>query len=154
MPEKRPDELLLGELTEQLDRTRRLLTESPDEVARRALEASAGADDIAAARITARLADRRPLAHADGFLPAHRLTIHALEVLDAEGSRDPPVRGFLLLTPLLKFLTGFVADYIVQSYLQDVVGRLRSLYLRREAESAPGSQERRLLRVARTDADR
>ncbi len=36
--QRRPDEQILDELTEQLERTRRLLMGSPDEAAERALE--------------------------------------------------------------------------------------------------------------------
>ncbi len=154
MVEKRPDELLLGELTDQLDRTRRLLTQSPDAVARDALERAADDDGEAERRIAARLADRRPVAHPEAFAEAHRLVVHGIEVLDAEGSRDPEIRGFWLATPAVRFLVRFVAEYLVASYARTVVTRLHQLYLRREAKSEPGTAERRLLAAARVEAGR
>jgi hypothetical protein len=154
MKERRPDELVLEELTEQLDRTRRLLTESPEAIARQALEAMAAPEEEAEARIAARLAAREPLAHLEAFAEAHRLVVRALEVLDGEGARNPPLAGAWALTPVLSFLVKAVAQYIVQAYARSVVGRLRTLYVRREAQAEPGSEARRLLARARIDTER
>lgn len=154
MVEKRPDELVLDELTDQLDRTRRLLRESPEDVARRALDSLGGPEADADARITALMARTNALAHPGQFSVAHRLVIHSLEVLDAEGSRSPKIPRLWFLTPVVEFLVEFVAEYIVRSYTSAVVARLRMLYVRREAQAAPGSPERRLLQQARVEIDR
>lgn len=154
MAEKRPDELVLEELTEQLDRTRRLLTESPEDVARRALSSLAGPEADADARIAARLARTNALAYPEEFPEAHRLAVHALETLEAEGSHEPSVPSLWLLTPIARLLVERVAEYVVETYTNQVVQRLRLLYLRREAQASPGTAERRLLQRARVDMDR
>jgi hypothetical protein len=152
-PPRRPDELLLDELTDQLDRTRRLLTGSPDEAAEQAL-ARLGGDAETEARIAAELAYRTPLAQPDRFPEAHRLVMRALEVLDREGSRDPRVPRLGPVTPLAELAVEFVAEYIVKSYAAGVADRLRTLYARREAQCPPDASERRLLARARVEADR
>lgn len=150
---RRPDELLLDQLTEQLDRTRRLLTGSPEAAAEAAL-ARAGAEHEAEARITAQLAFREPLAQPDRFPEAHRVVMGALEVLDREGSRNPRVPSLGPLTAVAEAGVEFVAEYIVQSYAGSIAARLRGLYTRREARSVPGSPERRMLAGARVEATR
>ncbi len=153
MTERRPDEQLLDELTSQLDRTRRLLMGSPEEAAEFALE-RIGSEDREEGRIVAELAATAPLADPDGFPAAHRLVMRALEVLDREGSRRPPVGRLGPLKPVAEFFVELVANYIVQSFAQGVAGRLRTLYSRREAQSPPGLPERQLLARARVEMDR
>ncbi|MCC6416975.1 MAG: hypothetical protein IT429_01860 [Gemmataceae bacterium] len=148
-----PEELLLDELTGQLDRTRQLLMGSPEGAAERALE-RAGAGDGAEARIAAELAMTESLASPERFPEAHRLTMRALEVLDREGSRDPRVPRLGPLTPMARWAVEFVAEYIVQSYAEAVVGRLRSLYAGREVQCPPEAPERRLLARARMETER
>lgn len=148
-----PEELLLDELTGQLDRTRQLLLGSPEGAAERALEHAATTDD-AEARIAAELAMTQPLASPARFAEAHRLTMRALEVLDREGSRDARVPRLGPLTPVASWAVEFVAEYIVQSYAESVVGRLRSLYARREVQCPPEASERRLLARARIEMER
>lgn len=150
---RRPDELLLDQLTEQLDRTRRLLTGSPEAAAEAAL-ARAGAEQEAEARITAELAFREPLAEPDRFPEAHRVVMGALEVLDREGSRNPRVPNLGPLTAVAEAAVELVAEYIVRSYAGSIAGRLRDLYTRREARSVPGTPERRMLAGARVEATR
>jgi len=147
------DRLLLDELTDQLGRTRSLLTEGPEEVAQRALDRFAGETEVEA-RIAGELAMTEPLAEPERFPEAHRLAMHALEVLDRWGSRDPKVPRLFFLTPVAEWAVEFVAEYIVQSYAKGVVGRLRSLYARREAQCPPEAPERRLLARARVETDR
>jgi hypothetical protein len=153
MTQRRPDEFLLDELTDQLDRTRRLLTGSPEEAAERAL-ARMGALTEVEARLAAELAVSGPLADTERFPPAHRLVMRALEVHDREGFRHPGVRGLGPLKPLAELAIEFVSEYIVKSYTKEVVNQLRSLYARREAQCPPDAPERRLLARSRVEVDR
>lgn len=149
-----PGDDLLDELTEQLERTRQLLTQSPEAAAAAALERFAGASEDEA-RIARALAATGPLAAPQRFLEAHRLAMRALEVLDREGARNVRVsRWFGPLRPLAEFGAEFVAAYIVKTYAQDVIGTLRRLYARREAQSLPGTVERAALARARLEAER
>lgn len=151
--QRRPDELLLDELTAQFERTRQLLRTSPEAVAARALERLGGQAEVEA-RIAVQLAREAPLAFPDRFGEAHRQAIRALEVLDREGFTSPPVRGFGPLNGLLEPAVEFVAEYIVRSYAESVAGRLRALYARREAQAPPSTGERTLLARARVEMDR
>lgn len=149
-----PGDDLFDELTEQLERTRQLLTQSPEAAATAALERIAGEGEDEA-RIARDLAAAGPLAAPDRFLEAHRLVIRALEVLDREGARNVRVsRWFGPLRPLAEWGAEFVATYIVKSYAQDVIGSLGRLYTRREAQSLPGTPERSALARARVEAGR
>jgi hypothetical protein len=152
-PTRRPDELLLDELTDQLDRTRRLLTGGPDEAVSRALD-RIGVETGREAWLAAELAATAPLAEPGRFAEAHRLSVHALEVLDREGSRNPRVPRLGPLAPLAQAAVEFVAEYIVKSYAQSVANRMHSLYARREAQCQPATPERRDLARARTEMDR
>ncbi|MDA0353128.1 MAG: hypothetical protein O3A10_13070 [Chloroflexi bacterium] len=150
---RRPDELLLDELTDQLDRTRSLLTGSPADVAERAL-GRIGGDSEADARLASDLARGTPLAAPARFEEAHRLVMRAIEVLDRDGSRNPPVGGFAPLRAIALPAVEFVAEFIVRSYTKRVVGDLGKLYAQRESQSLPGSPERRVLTRARVDMQR
>jgi len=150
---RRPDELLLDELTDQLDRTRSLLTGSPADVAERAL-GRIGGDSEADARLASDLARSTPLAAPARFEEAHRLVMRAIEVLDRDGSRNPPVGGFAPLRAIALPAVEFVAEFIVRSYTKRVVGDLGKLYAQRESQSLPGSPERRVLTRARVDMQR
>lgn len=150
----KPDEiLLLDELTEQLDRTRRLLRGDTEQTAEAVLARFSGQAEMEA-RITADLAVSTPLAQPARFEEAHRLTMRALEVLDRDGFRNPRVPRLGPLKPLVEAGAEFIAEYIVKSYAEDVVNSLRKLYARREAQSAPAAPERKLLAHARVEMDR
>lgn len=149
----RPDKLVVDELAEQLEQTRRLLLGRTGDAIEAALRDETG--DAAAERaITADLADRTPLAVPARFLDAHRLALHALEVLDQHGTTNPSLPRLGPLGPLARAAVTLVADYIVKSYLASVVGAMRTLYTRREALSDRGSQERRMLAQARIEVER
>ncbi|MEX0782857.1 MAG: hypothetical protein WD557_09420 [Dehalococcoidia bacterium] len=153
-PERRPDELVVDQITDQLDRTVSLLRGSANEAAERALARLGGQQEVET-RIAAELADRAPLAEPERFLEAHQLAMHALEVLDRDGFRDPPVPPWLgPLRPVAKFATEFVAEFIVKSYAQSIVERLRSLYARREVQCGRGTLQRTLLAGRRVEMDR
>jgi hypothetical protein len=152
--ERLPGETILDDLTEQLDRTRRLLTSSPEAAAEAALARFGGEAEIEA-RIAADLAAPVVLANPEGFLQSHRLAMRALEVLDREGSRDPLVsRRFGPLKPLAQRGVEFVAEYIVKSYAARTVDSMRRLYTRREPQAERGTPERILLAQARVELDR
>lgn len=147
-----PDGLIIDEVSEQFDRTRRILTQSPEDAAEAVL-AKLGPEAEAEARIAAGLEDRTPLAYPEAFPEAHRAAIHALEILDREGSREPKVPRLGPLTAVAETLVEFVADYLVKSYASDVVGRLRKQYAVREAQCEPGTPERRMLARARIEVE-
>jgi hypothetical protein len=147
------DESLLDEITDQLDRTRELLTGSPEQAAAQALRLLGGQREVEA-RIAAAFAAAGPLAQPQRFEEAHRLVMRALEILNRDGSRDPSVPRLGPVRPLLKMGVEFIARYITRSYASDIIERLRRLYTRRESQSAPGSPERRMLARARRDAER
>lgn len=149
----RVDELLLDEITDQLDRTRRLLMGNPEAAAEAAL-ARTEREREAELRIAAALASTEPLAEPERFAEAHRLAVRALEVLDREGSRDPATPKLGPLSPVLAFGIEFIADYIVKSYTRNIAGRLQTLYARREAQCPPNQPERHALARARMEMDR
>ena len=152
--EFRPDDLLLvDELTAQLERTRRLLRGETEEAAEAALARFSGQAEVEA-RIAAELAAIAPLAQPDRFGEAHRLTMRALEVLDREGYRNPPVPRLGPLRPVVAAGAEFIAEYIVKSYAENVVISLKKLYARREAQCEPLAPERRLIAHARVEMDR
>jgi hypothetical protein len=149
-----PEEKVLDELTTQLDRTRQLLSGNPEEAAERALASFTGEGELEA-RIAAELAVTTPLAHPEHFPEAHRLVMRALEVLDREGSRNPRVGGrFGPLKPLVEYGAEYVAEYIVKSYAQGVVGSLKKLYSRRETQCPPELPARRTLARSRMEVER
>jgi hypothetical protein len=149
----RSDNLILDELTDQLDRTFKLLRGDTDQAADLAF-AEVKIDTAAEARLLNELAERAPLEHPARFTDAHRLAMHALEVLDRDGWRHPRLpRLGLLRTPAARAVE-FVAKYIVRSYVSDAIRQLARLYARRESQSEPDSKERRALARARIQADR
>ena len=154
--ERRPgraDNLILDELTDQLDRTFRLLRGDADQAADLAF-AEVRVDTAAEARLLNELAERAPLAHPDRFTDAHRLVMHALEVLDRDGWRRPRLPRLGPLHAPTEWAVEFVAQYVVRSYVSDAVRNLARLYARRESQSEPESKERRVLTRARIQADR
>lgn len=149
----RTDDSLLDDLTEQLERTRRLLTGSPAAAAEQAL-ARIGGDAAFEARIAVELAEGAPLAQPARFLEAHRLVMRALELLDREGDRTSRSSRLGPLSRPADMLIELVAGYITSRYAASVMSRLRTLYGRREAQCPPEAPERRMLARARVDADR
>jgi hypothetical protein len=148
-----PRELLPDQLSEQFDRTRQLLAGNPEELAEATISRM-GAEFRAEALIASQLAAIGPLVDVQAFPAAHRRTMRALEVLDREGFRNPPVGRAGPLAPIAEPVVEFVAEYIVKSFAESVAGRLRTLYARREAQSRPGSEERQALARARIEMDR
>jgi hypothetical protein len=147
------DAPLIDELTEQFERTRSLLTGSPEDAAEAALLRFTGEKELEA-RIAVELASATPIAYPARFGAAHRSVMRALEVLDREGSRHPAVPNFGPLKPVAEAGVEFIAQYIVKSYAESIANSLRKLYARREVQAEPGAPERRLLAGARAELDR
>jgi hypothetical protein len=147
------DPHLLDDLVEQLDRTRRLLTEGPEEAAEAVLDRRSrrSAEE---SRLVAELAAARPLADPSRFLQAHRLVMRALEIHDRDGWRHVRIARLGPVSPVFEYLAELVAKYVVRSYTSDVARRLNLLYARREAQARLGTPERNLLEQARTEAER
>lgn len=150
---RRPDELLLDELTDQLEATRRVLTGSPADAAERALGRIGGASE-ADARLASDLALSTPLAEPDRFEEAHRLVMRSVELLDRDGHRDPPVVTIGPLRAVARPAVEFVAKFIVRSHTKSVIDDLVKLYSQRESQAEPKSPERRVLARARLDTQR
>jgi hypothetical protein len=149
----RSDNLILDELTDQLDRTFKLLRGDTDQAADLAF-AQVKVDTAAEARLLNELAERAPLEHPARFTDAHRLVMHALEVLDRDGWRHPRLPRLGPLRAPAAWAVEFVAQYIVRSYVSDVIRNLARLYARRESQAEPESKDRRVLARARIQADR
>jgi hypothetical protein len=149
----RSDSLILDELTDQLDRTFKLLRGDIDQAADLAF-AQVKVDTAAEARLLNELAERAPLEHPSRFTDAHRLAMHALEVLDRDGWRRPRLPRLGPLRAPAEWAVEFVAQYVVRSYVSDAIRNLARLYARRESQSEPESTERRALARARIQAER
>jgi hypothetical protein len=97
----------------------------------------------------------RPLAQPDRFLQAHRNMAEALESLarhgyhgTVAGQRTGPLRA------VIRWGVQLVARYLVVSHIRNLSTRLRNLYVLREAQALPGSDERLKPSRARLDAER
>lgn len=154
LKERLPGDSLFDELSEQLDRTRMLLSSNPEAAADAAMARFAGEGEVEA-RISAQLAAPGVLADPERFLEAHRLAVRSLEVLDREGSRNPTVSGkFGPLKPIAEFGAEYVSDYIVKGFANDAANAMRRLYARREPQASRGTAERTILAQARVEMDR
>jgi hypothetical protein len=99
--------------------------------------------------IAAELADLRPLACPERFESRHRVAMRAIEVLDRHGPepaampRLGPLR--VVARPIVSLLTG----WIVRRHRDRLIEATKELYATREAASATGSDEQRMLRRSR-----
>jgi len=106
-----------------------------------------------AREMLAELARSRPIADPEAFPEAHRHAVAALESLGRHGYKGwGGGRRLGPLRPAARFLVERLARYLVVSYLREVSTSMRNLYWLREMQSAPGTEERRLLWRARRDA--
>jgi hypothetical protein len=99
------------------------------------------------------LARSSALARPERFDADHKRAIAALETLrrhgfhgSRAGSKAGPLR------PFVRWLVELVARYIVVSYTRTTSTALRNLYWLREMEAPDGSNDMKLLRAARFDA--
>jgi hypothetical protein len=99
------------------------------------------------------LARTSPLARADRFDSDHRRVLVALESLRRHGHHGARAGSQLgpLRTPI-RYLVELVARYVVVAHCKNVAMHLRNLYWLREMQAESGSEELRLLRPARFDA--
>jgi hypothetical protein len=99
------------------------------------------------------LARSSPLARPERFAADHRRVIEALESLRRHGFHGSRAAGSMgPLRTLVRRTVELIARYIVVSNIKDVVLTMRNLYWVREMESLDDSQELKLLRPARFDA--
>lgn len=144
---------LLDEFSDRLSAFR-TLTHGDDPAATDEILGEFGASGKVETDIVHELAARRPLWMPDRFEEAHRLTMRSLEVLDRNGARPVKLPNLGPVTPVGAWLVQLVARFIVRNYQAEVITQLRNLYIRREANAEPRSQERFMLRRARIDSER
>lgn len=141
--------LIFDELAERL----RFLT-ADDDATRDAALAELDVRSPRETIMVTELADRRVLAHPEQFAESHRLLMRAMEVVARHGHHSPVLGNFGpfgFFKPVVSWLIKLVARYISFSYLGNLIDSLRDLYGRREAQAAPGTPERSLLRQARVE---
>lgn len=114
-----------------------------------------GANDEVDREIVLELAAPQPLWRPDRFMEAHTLMVRSLEVLDRNGTRNPPVPNVGPLKPVLAYLIEIAAKFIVRSHVRGIADNIDRLYARREANcTSRYDDQRRLLRRARLDMGR
>jgi hypothetical protein len=150
VPEGESDEsLLLDRLDDRLE-TLRLLRADDDEARGRVLEAmgTRGQADIDIVRQLATA--RRALAFPDRFPEAHRVFIRGFEALERNGDKPAPMpRKLGPLKPVAQVVVQLITRWIVGSYQNKLIERVRVLYDLREANTVWGSTEHHHLRRAR-----
>lgn len=113
-----------------------------------------GANDEVDRQILLELGAPKPLFRPDRFLQAHTLMVRSLEVLDRNGTRNPPLPSLGPLKPVVKYLVEVATKYVVRSHLRSVTDNVHELYVRREANCLPDDSSRGLLRRGRADMER
>jgi hypothetical protein len=142
----------LNDLTERLDAFN-ALRKNDEAAADELFDQIAGHGQVER-DIVSQMAVRRPLRRPDRFDEAHRLTMRGLEVLDRNGLRSPKLPNIGPLKPVASYFVGLLNRWIVRSYQKRVIENLRDLYLRRESECIPNTDEIRQLRRARIQTER
>lgn len=138
-------------LLDRIDALRILRADTEDEKGR-LLEQIGGSSRVDQ-DIVRELAKPKPLWQPDQFGEAHRLAMKSLEVLDRNGARGAPMPAYLgPLRPVVGYVAQLVTRWIVRGYQNDLMGSIRRLYERREAQSIWGSPAHVLLRRARLNA--
>jgi hypothetical protein len=145
--------LVLDELSKQFEQFRILRTGADTDATERLLD-QLGAQDPVEAQIVLELSAQRPLGHPERFTEAHILAMRALEVLDRNGARVPPVPRVGPLKPVAEFGVQLVTRFLVRNYQADVIDAIRNLYTRRLAWCAPNDPSRMPMIRARLDAER
>jgi hypothetical protein len=144
--------LLLDELSDRLETLK--LIRSDDEQHADAILEQFGAKGKVESEMLDQLAARAPLAHPDRFEEAHRTAMRALEIFDRNGARPPSNLRAGPLTPVAGYVVQILIRLIVRDYEKSVVNQIRKLYARRWANSAKGSPEFGMLRLARLEMER
>jgi len=104
--------------------------------------------------IVLQLGAKRPLGHPARFEEAHGLAVRSLEVLDRNGHRDIPVPNLSFLSHIVRFLVQIVTQFIVRSYISNVIDSMYRLYERREAASPADWEHLPMLTRARIHTER
>jgi hypothetical protein len=146
------ERFVLDQLTDRLD-TLRLLREDDPQRADVMLE-QFGAAGRVESEMLRELGQRRPLQMPDRFPEAHRTLMRAIEVFDRNAGRPPSSLRAGPLTPVASPLVKLLVGIVARSYQRSVIGHLRRLYALREANSAPGTSDYRVLRLARRQIER
>lgn len=147
------DHLILDELAERLDSLRFLRANDPE--AADAILESFGTQGTVEADIVQQLSTLNPIAHPSRFEEAHRRAMRAFEVYDRNGPRKGSVGR-----EVPRFLRGpatsavrILVRMIVRKHQRALAGEVRQLYALREASSAIGTAEHRMLTQARKQVD-
>ena len=149
---RRTEHLLLDELSDRLD-TLKLIRTDDDQRADAILE-QFGAKGKVESEMLDQLSARAPLQYPDRFEEAHRTAMRALEVFDRNAARSPSNLGAGPLEPIAAYLVQMLIRVIVRDYQKTVVAQIRQLYARRWANSAKGTPEFGMLRLARLQMER
>jgi hypothetical protein len=131
----------------------RVLRANSDEEKGALLEQIAGSGKVEQ-NIVSELSKIRPLWRPDRFEEAHRMAMRSLEVLDRNGARGAHLPNIGPLKPIAAYVVGLMTRWVVKGHQNSLVGSIRKLYERREANAIWGSPEHVMLRRARIDATR
>jgi hypothetical protein len=104
--------------------------------------------------IVRHLANTRTLAFPERFVDAHRVAMHALEVLARNGSRPPSQLSLGPLTGAVRYLAQQAIRPIVRGHQGQVVDSLRDLYTRRLGWMPADDPYRMVVIRARMDVER
>jgi hypothetical protein len=147
-----PHEDTLEEIDNPIERLK-LLGENEDEIAKYldALEVTSPRER----EMLHEISRTRPLARPELFPQAHRNMVEALESLARHGYHGTQAgKRFGPLRVVVRWGVTFVARYVVVSHIRNVSTRLKNLYVLREIQALPGTDERWELHRARIDATR
>jgi hypothetical protein len=147
-----PHEDTFDEIDNPIERLK-LLGENEDEIAKYldALEVTSPRER----EMLYEISRTRPLAQPELFPQAHRNMVEALESLARHGYHGTRAGENLgPLRAIVRWGVTFVARYVVVSHIRNVSTRLRNLYVLREIQALPGTDERWELHRARIDATR
>lgn len=152
MASRRPQHETLQEIDNPIERLK-LLGEDDDEIAKYldALEVTSPRER----EMLYEISRTRPLASLEKFPDAHRNTVEALESLARHGYHGTGAGQRLgPLRPVVRWGVRFVARYVVVSHIRNLATQMRNLYVLREIQALPGTDERRELHRARIDAEK
>jgi hypothetical protein len=146
------EHLLLDELSDRLDTLK--LFRADDEQHANAILEQFGAKGKVESEMLDQLSVRAPLRYPDRFEEAHRTAMRALEVFDRNAARPPSNLRGGPLEPAASFVVQLLIRVIVRDYQTTVIQQIGQLYARREANSAKGTSEFGMLRLARFQVER
>lgn len=146
-----PEPLIIDELGRRLAQLRLIYD---DDVATDKILNQLGGQGRVEREIVRHLASTQTLAFPDRFVDAHRVAMHALEVLARNGSRPPSQLSLGPLTGAVRFLTQQVIRPIVRGHQAQVVDALRDLYTRRLGWMPADDPYRMSVVRARMDVER